>query len=144
MLEVVANGNKLFWLYISTCLTLPSASAAASIVFMSDSSTTLDTPKVRVAALLAWITNLFLYSGLTAGIAYRLAWAEMRISSIRAGSGRYKSAMRTIVESGSIFAGATAVVLILVLVRHPWLLAATSPTTQLAVRNINSLPYLEY
>lgn len=102
---------------------------------MANPHITLSTPKVRTVALLGWGTNLVLYIGLTAAIAYRLWWADLRVSQMHGGR-RYAPALHTIVESGFIFASATVVVLVLVIIRHPGLLASIAPTTQLAVRAV--------
>ena len=110
------------------------AGAFATIAFLASPHVHLDTPKVRVAAMIGWITNLILYTGLTAAIAYRLWWANRRVSHLYTGAARYTPALHTIIESGSVFTTATVVVLCLSIVRNPGIIAATAPTTQLAVR----------
>lgn len=109
--------------------------AFATIAFLANPKINLNTPKVRVTAMIGWLTNLFLYIGLTAAIAYRLWWANRRVSRLYTGAGRYTPALYTVIESGSVFATATIVVLCLAIVRHPGIIAATAPTTQLAVRH---------
>lgn len=80
------------------------------------------------------VLNLVLYCGLTVAIAYRLWWANSRVSRLYAGGGRYTPALLTVAESGAVFAAASIVVLVLSASNNPTIVAATSPVTQLAVR----------
>lgn len=88
---------------------------------------------MHATALSAWLLNLVLYVGLTVGIAYRLWWANRRVSRLYNGSRRYSPALYTIIESGALFASATIVMVGLTAAKTRVAVAAVSPTTQLAV-----------
>ena len=95
---------------------------------------TLFSDAVHGNSLTAWVLNLVLYIGLMVSIAYRLWWANQRVSRLYTDSGNYSRALHTILESGSVFAGATIVTVGLAAANNAAVIAALSPITQLAVR----------
>lgn len=77
--------------------------------------------------------NLILYTGITAAIIYRIWWANHNFKVYLGGGGRYRAAMLTVAESGALFASAAIVVFVLTILGTSAIVAAISPTTQLAV-----------
>lgn len=100
---------------------------------MANPSNSMNSASVRTTALAAWGLNIVLYVGLICAIAYRLRQAKSSLGRACSDGGLYSAALYTIVESGAVFATATAVLFTLAAFRSYVVVAAISPTTQLAV-----------
>lgn len=106
---------------------------------MANPSNRVDSIIVRATALTGWGLNIVLYVGLICAIAYRLRRANSTVGRTHSNSGLYDAALYTIVESGAVFATATAVLFTLEAFHSYVVIAAMSPITQLAVSRSSSL-----
>ena len=109
------------------------ALALTTVVLMANPSNTMDSASIRDIALAAWGLNIMLHVGLICAIAYRLRQAKSSVGRAHSDGGIYNAALYTILESGAVFATATAILFTLAAVRSYVVIAAISPTTQLAV-----------
>lgn len=84
--------------------------------------------------LASWSINVIVNVGVPIAIAYRLAWANRRIRAMTPGGrGRYSPALRTIVESGLIYAAAITSMYVLSVANNPINAIGINGLTQLAV-----------
>ncbi|KAG2159417.1 uncharacterized protein EDB93DRAFT_1115644 [Suillus bovinus] len=144
LLNVLAQDLLLIWrLYVvwnhSWKFVIPSlilevahiACASVAVFLISRPDEYLFSHNVQAFGKASWSLGLFLNTGITCGIAYRL-WVKGREVSDLTGRNVYKAAMFTIIESGTLTAGFTLIMFALDVAGSPSGFMAFNVYVQLA------------
>lgn len=114
------------------------ACSFTAVVFLTRPGGAVFSPNVHHWGVTSWSMNLVVNIIVPFLIAYRLMWANRRLTALGSTSSRYTPALRTIVESGMIYATAILVMFSLSVAGNPINAVGIQGLTQLAVSDCDA------